>query len=130
MNTLFGASMDSIMHVMLAMFALTTAVIVALALRNRLLFKLGARNLPRRRAQTTLIIFGLMLSTVIVTSAFGTGDTLSFTIRSLSVQGLGAIDETVNAGAWTAQDSSNYQYIPASTLGKIRAGVDPSTVDG
>jgi putative ABC transport system permease protein len=58
MNSLFGASMDSIMQVMVGMFLVITAVIAVLALRNRLFFKLGARNLPRRRAQTGLNIFG------------------------------------------------------------------------
>ena len=36
--------------------------------RNPVLFKLGLRNIPRRRAQTVLIIIGLMLSTAIITS--------------------------------------------------------------
>jgi putative ABC transport system permease protein len=137
MNSLFGASMDSIMRVMLAMFLVITSVIVVLAVRNRLLFKLGARNLPRRRAQTMLIIFGLMLSTVIVTSAFGTGDTLSYTIRSAYVNGLGNIDETVSPNTANTDNARLQQavvttnaYLPASTAVTISATVDPKTVDG
>ena len=42
-----------------------------------------------------LIIVGLMLSTVIITSAFGTGDTLSYSIRSAVTSGLGTVDEAV-----------------------------------
>ena len=95
MNTLFGISMDTIMAVSLALFLAITAVVLLLALRNRLLFKLGLRNIPRRRAQTTLIIVGLMLSTVIITSAFGTGDTMSYSIRSTVLTNLGSIDEIV-----------------------------------
>src|SRR5215467_7109860 len=104
MKALFGIPMDSVMHVMLGIFLLVTGVVVALAVRNRLLLKLGLRNLPRRRAQTTLIIFGLMLSTVIITSAFGTGDTLSYSIRSNAVTGLGAVDEVVTASAPVTRD--------------------------
>src|SRR5579859_6145500 len=95
MKTLFGIPMDDIMRVMLVLFALVTAVVVTLALRNRLLFKLGLRNIPRRRAQTILIIVGLMLSTVIITSAFGTGDTLSYSVRSAVVTNVGYVDEAV-----------------------------------
>jgi putative ABC transport system permease protein len=77
-----------------------------------------------------------MLSTVIITSAFGTGDTLSYTIRASYVNGLGAIDETVNANTATTRDfgfsqsSSTVHYIPASTVATVSAGVDRTTVDG
>ena len=99
MNSLFGISMDTILAITLILFLLMTAVVAALALRHRLLVKLGLRNIPRRRAQTTLIVVGLMLSTVIITSAFGTGDTVSYSVRSLSVANLGGVDETVTPNA-------------------------------
>ena len=95
MKTLFGIPMDDIMRVMLVLFLLVTAVVGILALRNRLLFKLGLRNIPRRPAQTVLIVVGLMLSTVIITAAFGTGDTLSYSVRSTVITGVGYVDETV-----------------------------------
>ncbi|MDQ2828196.1 MAG: ABC transporter permease, partial [Chloroflexota bacterium] len=99
MNSLFGIPMDTILVITLILFLLMTAVVAALGLRNRLLLKLALRNIPRRRAQTTLIVVGLMLSTVIITSAFGTGDTVSYSIRSLSVVNLGGVDETVSGAA-------------------------------
>src|SRR5947209_6351055 len=95
MKTLFGIPMDDIMRVMLVVFLLVAAVVGVLALRNRLLLKLGLRNIPRRPAQTMLIIVGLMLSTVIITSAFGTGDTLSYSVRSSVVTNFGNVDEAV-----------------------------------
>ncbi|HEY8284679.1 MAG TPA: ABC transporter permease, partial [Chloroflexota bacterium] len=95
MKTLFGLSMDSIMFVLLGVFLLVTAGVAILAVRNRLLFKLALRNIPRRRAQTILIVVGLMLSTVIITSAFGTGDTISYSVRASAVAGLGTVDEAV-----------------------------------
>ena len=83
------------MVVLLGVVLLVTAVVAILALRNRLLFKLALRNIPRRRAQTILIVVGLMLSTVIITSAFGTGDTISYSVRSSALAGLGNVDEAV-----------------------------------
>ena len=59
-------------------------VIVSLALlawRHRVFFKLGVRPIPRRPAQSILIVLGLMLATLIITAAFITGDTLSHSIR-------------------------------------------------
>ncbi len=136
MNTLFGAPMDDIMRVMLVIFILVTAVVGTLALRNPLLVRLGLRNIPRRRAQTLLIIVGLMLSTVIITSAFGTGDTVSYSIRASSVNTLGAVDETVtnNAGAgnsFTGRGSGSDVYFPASTAALIQSRLGAARdVDG
>ncbi len=113
MNSLFGIPMDTILRVMLVAFAIVTLAVAVLALRNRLLFKLGLRNIPRRRAQTILIIVGLMLSTVIITSAFGTGDTVSYSIRSVSVNNLGPVDETVTTNA----QASNSQFSGSAGAG-------------
>ena len=81
MEELFGLSMNILMYVLLAIFTVILLVIAAMAIRNPILLKLGLRNIPRRRAQTILIIVGSMLSAVLVTTAFGTGDTISFSIR-------------------------------------------------
>ena len=141
MDTLFGISMDSIMQVMLAVFLAVTGVVGFLAWRNRLFLKMGLRNIPRRRAQSTLIIVGLMLSTVIITSAFAVGDTISYSIRASGVSNLGAIDETVtkNTGAGgTFAGPNNVQvahgapvFFPAGTVSRLQAGLARSPdVDG
>ena len=46
------------------------------------MFLIGVRNIPRRRAQTVLIIIGLMLSTLIITAAFSIGDTVNYSITN------------------------------------------------
>ncbi len=136
MKTLFGISMDTIMAVTLALVVLVTVVVALLALRNRLLLKLGLRNIPRRRAQTLLIVFGLMLSSIIVTSAFSTGDTISYSIRSLAVSGLGAIDEIVSASqsaqgsANGARGSAGAAYFPVSVIDRVRKAINSQDVDG
>lgn len=80
MEELFGVSMNTIAVVVVAITAVILALLAWVAFRNPVMFKTGLRNIPRRRAQTTLIIFGLMLATVIMTVAFGTGDTVSSTV--------------------------------------------------
>jgi putative ABC transport system permease protein len=141
MDTLFGISMDTIMQVMLIAFLAVTGLVVVLAWRNRLFLKMGLRNIPRRRAQTTLIIAGLMLSTVIVTSAFVVGDTISYSIRASGVSNLGAIDETVtkNTGAGGTVVGPNTVQLahsapstfPAGTVSQVQRSLAASRdVDG
>src|SRR3990170_3223064 len=99
MNELFGVSMDLIMFVLLALLGVALASIAFVALRNRIMFKLGVRNIPRRRAQTTLIVVGLMLSTVIISAAFATGDTVDRSITSEAYTILGSMDEVIQLRA-------------------------------
>ena len=109
MQELFGVSLNTIAIVMLVLFGIVAIVVVTLALRNRIMFKLGVRNIPKRPAQTALIVLGLMLSTVLITAAFSTGDTVVYTIRSLAVDALGNTDEVVAApNRETAPDSGYF----------------------
>ena len=133
MNSLFGLSMNTIMIWMLSIFLIVTAVVAVLALRNKLFFKMGLRNIPRRRAQTVLIIVGLMLSTVIITSAFSTGDTVSYSIRNATIQNLGFIDESVTGAAanQAASVAGGVAYIPAPVQARILGSLAANhNVDG
>ena len=95
MEELFGLSMTTLMYVLLGVVLASMAVLGVLAARNRIMLKMGLRSIPRRPGQTALIIMGVMLSTVIMAAAFGTGDTLSHTIRNGAVEWLREIDELV-----------------------------------
>ena len=99
MNELFGVSMDLIMYVLVTLLFVSLGSVAFVALRNRIMFKLGVRNIPRRRAQTTLIVLGLMLSTLIISAAFTTGDTVDRSITSEVYSILGSLDETIEVSA-------------------------------
>jgi putative ABC transport system permease protein len=60
---------------------------------NRVLLKMALRNIPRRRAQTVLILFGLMLATLIITSSLSVGDTLNYSLAAIQLRQIGGIDE-------------------------------------
>ncbi|MEA2573445.1 MAG: putative transport system permease protein [Chloroflexia bacterium] len=92
METLFGVSMDTIMLIVLSMSIFVLAIVAFLAWRKPIIAKLALRNVPRRRAQTVLIIFGLMLATMLITAAFGTGDTMTYSMRVAFTGGLGGTD--------------------------------------
>ena len=95
MEDLFGVPMNYIMWVLLALFLPGLGVICVMALRNPVMLKMGLRNIPRRKGQTALIIVGIMISTLIMSASFGTGDTLTYSIRKAVVDGLGTIDEII-----------------------------------
>src|SRR5438128_9922156 len=92
METLFGVSMDAIMVVVLTLSILVLAVVALFAWRKPIITALALRKIPRRRGQTVLIVFGLMLATLLITAAFGTGDTMSYSMRQAFTASLGNTD--------------------------------------
>ena len=95
MTHLFGVPID----IMTTILVVTTIVIVGgtllLALTNAIFFKIGTRNIPRRRAQMLLIVFALMLSTTLLTGVLATGDVITAAGQSVAVYNLGSVDETI-----------------------------------
>lgn len=97
MNELFGVPMATMMTVLLGLLTICLLSVAWVAWRRPVIFKLGIRNIPRRRAQTGLIVVGLMLSTLIIAAALGTGDTINHSITADVYSNLGQVDELVVA---------------------------------
>lgn len=75
-----------------------TAILLYLAFlwwRNPVLMKIGLRNLTRRKGQSVLIVIGLTLSTIIIISSLGVGDTLRFSVQKQAVSAYGKVDEII-----------------------------------
>lgn len=121
MEKLFGVEMAAIAGVLSAVLVLIIAGLALLALRRPVFLKLGLRPIPRRRAQSILIVVGLMLATLIITAAFVTGDTLSHSIRTVAIKGMGEIDEVVQTSSGTSSSSyfkiSRYESLAAQLEG-------------
>ncbi|MGI8424641.1 MAG: ABC transporter permease [Chloroflexota bacterium] len=99
--------------------ALTAAILLfvgLIAVRNPVMFKMGLRNIPRRKAQTTLIVIGLMLSTLIMTAAFGTGDTLTTSITAEVYDVLGEADEEIRYNEEDFPAPEDEQVIPLAQV--------------
>ncbi|MEX1253408.1 MAG: FtsX-like permease family protein [Dehalococcoidia bacterium] len=88
MQEVFGIPMSTIMFVVVAIFALSLLSVAYIFISNRVMFKMGLRNLPRRGLQTGLVVMGLMLATLIITAAFTTGDTVDYSISNLAYDDL------------------------------------------
>src|SRR4051812_14139076 len=95
MQTMLGVPITTILTVVASIFLVGLAALVVVGVRDRLLLRLALRNVPRRPAQSVLISLGLALSTVIITTALNTGDTMSHTMRSLVAGTVGRADEIV-----------------------------------
>jgi putative ABC transport system permease protein len=135
-SELFGIPVGGLAAALVLILALVLAALAALALRNRVFFRLGVRNVRRRRGRSVLIVVGLMLGTAIITAALATGDTMSHTIRSAAVSALGRTDEVVAAKGIstafaTSSDSTGARYFPAAYANRIaRAAHGSGLVDG
>jgi putative ABC transport system permease protein len=65
------------------------------ATRRFILVKMGSRNIPRRKGQSALIVIGLMLSSAIIATSLGIGDTVRYSVRSVALDFLGPTDEII-----------------------------------
>jgi putative ABC transport system permease protein len=120
-NELFGIPMSGIAAGALAITVCIFLFVGYIAIRNPVMFKTGLRNIPRRPAQTALIVVGLMLSTLIITAAFGTGDTLTNSVTADVYRLLDEADEVI---AWDTEReaaSRNEQVVPRSLVEELRA---------
>src|ERR1700738_3059414 len=95
MRSLFGVSQDNLLLGLLVLTALVVVVLGTAAWRNPLLPRLAWRNVPRRPGFAALITLGLTIGTVILSSAFTTGDTMSQSVRTVVSGVLGSADEVV-----------------------------------
>ena len=137
MEELFGIPMDSLASGLAILLAIFAGSLVFLAIRNRILLKLGVRNLGRRRSRTALIVVGLMLGTTIIGTALATGDTMSHSIRATATRQLGETDEIV-AAKGAADDISGELgaatgtgYFPQRTVTRVeRALAGKNLTDG
>jgi putative ABC transport system permease protein len=102
---------------LLIILGLTVIVLTVVAVRERVFFIMGVRNLARRPAQTALTFIGLMLAAMIFSASFSTGDTLTHSIRRLGVDIIGNVDirieskSTESVGALGYFDESHLQQV-------------------
>ena len=123
MDTLFGVPTGQLMWTLLAIFGAGASILLISALRNRVAFKMAARNIPRRKAQSGLIVAGLMLATLLFSASFTTGDTLTESIRTQALDQIGETDvivskETPESGGQSG--GSRPAYFDQEVTGEVR----------
>jgi putative ABC transport system permease protein len=117
MDNIFGLSMNVILVILAMIMGFCLLVVAAIAVFRPVVFKMALRNPPRRKAQTVLIVAGLMLATLIISAALTTGDTLDYSIKKIMYDSLKRTDITVafvgQAGGEGSTSVTN-EPIPAS----------------
>jgi putative ABC transport system permease protein len=121
MEKLFGIPIEQLMVALLIVFGIGVVVMIIVAMRNRVIFKLALRNAPRRRAQSALIVMGLMLATLLISASLGTGDTLSHSIRVQALKEIGEVDIVVQTEAQEA--SGQPVYYDQAYFEMVRGGL-------
>lgn len=128
METLFGVQIGTLTTALTIVFGIAVVLTAYAALRNPVVLKMAVRNIPRRRAQTVLIVLGLMLATLLFSASFATGETLAHSIRVQALSQIGQLDEAVYS---SAQDASGQpEFIAADTVDAVRAALSGAPVDG
>jgi len=121
MEKLFGIPTNQLMVALLVIFVIAVSVMAVLAIRNPVIFKLGVRNAPRRRAQTALIVLGLMLATLLFSASFTIGDTLNNSIRAEALKQIGLVDIMVQTE--TPDPSGQPAYFDEVYFDTVREGL-------
>src|SRR5260370_29725278 len=93
MTSFFGIPPITIAGWMAGAVGAILLVLLLFAAVNRILLRMALRNIPRRRAQSLLILFGLMLATLIITSSLAIGDTSAYSLQAIELRQLAGIDE-------------------------------------
>src|SRR3954453_16363158 len=134
MRSLFGLSQDALVIGVGAAMLVLVAVLGVLSFRQPLFPRLAARRAFRRPGLAALITAGLTVSTIVLSSAFTTGDTVSLSVRSVVAGVVGSADEIVflpkrqrRSGAEVAQALASgtfltgwNEYFSESELGRIQ----------
>ena len=116
MNEIFGIPADTLLIVLLAVTGLILSVVALIAWRYPLPFRLGFRNIARRRSQTALVIGGLALSTMIITSALGIGDTIDYSSKVQVYEDLGGVDILIGTTAVESQGGASFSSGPSQEV--------------
>ena len=127
MQNLFGIPTLWLAAGLLVALLVFAAVLGNQARMRPILVKLGVRNVPRRVAQSVLITVGLMLSTTIIATSLGIGDTVTNSIRVDALTALGHTDEIITSPQ--AQLFGGV-HLPDGAIDEIRQAAADDRIDG
>lgn len=120
--------------ILLIVLGLVLVVLAVLAVRHRLAFRIGMRNVARARRRTVLLVAGLLIATSIIAGSLVVGDTIDNVAVHYTILAAGYNDEVIGnvspAGSYAYFPYSVYSSVHAATSGDSRiAGIAPEIVD-
>ncbi len=130
--------MASTVAVLLGLLLVIVVVTAILAVRNRLSFRIGMRNVRRAKWRTVLVVLGLLVGTTIISGSLTINDTVGAVEVHFVYQAWGFTDEAVYNSSVSAA-TGTYLYFPTSVATNLSAaaagnsliaGVNPEIVAG
>lgn len=124
---------DPVISILLLILLAVAVISMVLALRHRLAFRVGMRNVRRSPARTILLVLGLLVATTIVSGSLVVGDTINQLDLHYTLLGAGYNDEIIANitpfGVYEPFPYAIYPQVAASTSGDSNiAGVAPEIV--
>ena len=128
MQKVFGLPATELAISMAIILAAIFLLLIIGAMRRFILFKMGTRNIPRRKGQSSLIVIGLMLSSAIIATSLGIGDTVRYSVRSVALDFLGPTDEIINGPGMKLFGDEYFAYSEFQNL--EQSTVNNPSIDG
>ena len=101
------------------MIAIAFVTVAVSALRNTILFKIGLRNMYRRKGYSVIVVLGLMIGTVIISSSLILGDTMNNMISSAVYKSFDQTDIII----YGENVDGSQTYISESSYSELRAEI-------
>jgi len=95
-------------------------------IRDRIIFKLGVRNISKRRGYAAIVILGLMVGTGVISSSLVIGDTMNNMIESEILKSFYTTDEIIQGLKPTGESD----YFNESIFYDIKNQIDTEYIDG
>ncbi len=95
--------MSECLSILAVLVALVSAGVAALAVSGRVVFKMAARNFARRKAQSAIVVAGLMVGTAIISASLVVGDTMRYLFEVETYRSLGEVDHEIYGAGPTGE---------------------------
>ncbi|MFO8133526.1 MAG: FtsX-like permease family protein [Thermoplasmatota archaeon] len=113
-------------EVLIGLFILVLAAALVFLLREPVIFKMGLRNIMRRKGYALIIVFGLMVGTAVITASLSVGDTMDTMISSEILNQYHTTDEQLVAMTPTGERA----YFNQSVFSRVEQQLDREHIDG
>ena len=124
----FGIPANTLAVSMVSILIFVVIIILFGAFRRFILVKMGTRNIPRRKGQSSLIVMGLMLSSIIIAVSLGIGDTVRYSVRSVVFDSSGNVDELISGPGRQLFGVEYFEYSEFENVEKLISS--NSNIDG
>jgi len=112
--------------IFLGLFIITIGIITTLMFKNKIIFKLGARNILKRKGYAAIIILGLMVGTGVISSSLVIGDTMVNMIESEILKSFYTTDEIIQG----FKPTGDADYFNETIFNTINKEINKEYIDG